>query len=141
MAVDEEQIRMFVWDRDDQNPLLSPEDIELIIALSGDVLERAVALGWAVIGGYYAQMIDIEESGSVRRLSQLYKNAERQHKIWDDKAAMIEVIISANTVRVPPVGFAILSEPTDWENMVSMFRPNEPVNVRMFPLYRMPAVL
>lgn len=138
MAVDEAQVRLFIWDKG-AAPILSTEEVTLLIDLSAGILERAVALGWAVKGGYYSQMIDIQESGSQRMLSQLYKNAERQHKLWDEKAVVIEETIGLSTTRVAPQGFSIFGNP-DASERISIFTPNEPLNLRMFPLKRMFAI-
>lgn len=52
--------------------------LDEIFTRSGGNIYRAASEGWTIKAGDYADMVDVDESGSVRKLSQLYKNAKEQ---------------------------------------------------------------
>lgn len=127
---------------DGSDTLLTDTELELILTLAGDNLNRAAAIGWAVKGGHYSDMIDMNESGSQRRLNQLFTNCERMWKMYDSLAVKQETVVSANAGRVVGIGF----DPYTCSNepLVSIFSRYglDYGTVRMFPLKRFfPAVL
>lgn len=73
--------------------------------LSGAVLEV-----WQAKAAYFAQYIDIEESGSNRKFSQLYKNANEQVALWqkrvEDEDDIVADTVAATRVVGSPVRWA-----------------------------------
>jgi len=66
-------------------------DIDLLLE-DADSLETAAALGWEKKAARYAELVDISESGSSRKNSQLRTAALEMHSFWQAKAAETDPI-------------------------------------------------
>jgi hypothetical protein len=80
VATAEDKLRRALGDRlpiagDDASAFFTDQDInDLLVESAGD-LSHAAFLGWTARMAEYAKFVDIDESGSNRKLSQLLKNA------------------------------------------------------------------
>ena len=66
-------------------------DIDLLLG-DADSLEAAAALGWEKKAARYAELVDISESGSSRKNSQLRTSALEMHAFWQEKASETDPI-------------------------------------------------
>lgn len=80
-------------------PLFTEDFLSYLVSLSS-TLNRAAQLAWQAKAGYFAGQIDVEESGAVRKLSQLYSQANKQASAYGVLADQEAQAISAGT-RVP----------------------------------------
>lgn len=87
MAAPQDQIdalRRLIDDPDKTE--FSDVDLGLILdGLSGDV-NKAASESWSIKASRYSRLVDITESGSSRKLGDLYKNALAMKAIYDGKA-------------------------------------------------------
>lgn len=132
------QLRVLIWERDET--LIDDTVLQNIWDLSNDLMERAAAIGWAVKGGFYVERVTTTESGAERRYSDMYRNAERQWKLWDERAAKIEDQLfaeaqAAGRVVGVPINVNSQCELEEW------IFSEEAMYIRYFPLYRFPAIL
>lgn len=137
-----EALRLYLAEKilkpEDEDPdvHLSDPELEMLLTTCRGVFYRAVADGWAVMAGRLHYLVDLNENGSDRKLSQRYKNAKAQAD-WFNKVAEEE---SKNrpTTRVAPVAASVWA--TEDERLISIFSDNYGY-IRQYPLFRFPAVL
>lgn len=93
MALDDaERLRLYLGERipatgTAADTFFSDDEIDELLTSSptGEVNGAAV-IGWAAKAGEYARLIDLNESGGVRNLSQRYRQALSQTKMYQDLA-------------------------------------------------------
>lgn len=142
-----EKLRLLLWEKvpqegQDTDTHFTDVELAVVLELAGGSMNGAAAIGWSIKGGLYSEMIDINESGSNRRLNQLFTNAERMWKRYSDLAAGEMVLVTAAKSRVAPVSFKILGE-DDQDLAISLFTRYTlaDYNTRVFPLKRFPAIM
>lgn len=141
-------LRLLLWEQipeggTEADTNFTDTQLALVLAMGNGVLSRAAAIGWSIKGGKYSKMIDISESGSNRRLNQLFTNCERMWKQFSVEAEKEEtLVLAAGSRAVGAVGFSILGDSAPAE-LVSLFASYkmDSVNIRAFPLKRFPAIL
>lgn len=75
MAITEaDRLRGLLNDTDEDNYIVTDEQIEDLLAESSD-LERAALGGWRIKAAYYADLVDITEGNASRKMSQLHDHA------------------------------------------------------------------
>jgi len=127
-------------DGEETDTLFLDTDLQSIIdRFLGDFL-LCMYYGWIAKAGQLAVLIDINESGSDRKLSQRYKHANSQVKLYE-KLLEKEADELVATLRASAVGlgfdaFAVEDE----EHNISIFAPDSNYEVRFWPLYRFPAI-
>lgn len=84
---------------------------DLLTRSSGSVF-LAAARGWYSKAGEFANLIDVDESGSARKLSQLHKQAMAMGKHYESAYTTYEGSL-VNTVRVPGKSIPILGTTSD----------------------------
>lgn len=62
----------------DTDTFFSDDDIADLLTVSGNDINVAASLGWRAKAAEFAKYIDIDESGSTRKLSQMYRQAVLQ---------------------------------------------------------------
>lgn len=88
---------------DDTGAFFSNDEIHTMLAISGGSLNAAALEGWLMKAAYYSRFVDVEESGSSRRLSQMFKNAEAMVNFYR-KAADTDSAASASSMKRGIVG-------------------------------------
>jgi hypothetical protein len=83
----------------DHDTRFTDEQIDTLL-LANNSMVSAAADGWAIKAGLYSHFIDISESGSDRKLNQLFKNAERMMKHYAELAKVDADLLLAATTRV-----------------------------------------
>ena len=79
----------------------SDDELQAIWAASpSGGMMGAAFLGWAAKAGEYARLIDMNESGAVRNLSQRYRQANTQMKIFGDRMDA-EIALTTSPGRLP----------------------------------------
>lgn len=61
---------------DDSGAFFSDDEIHTFLAINGGNLNAAALDGWLIKAAHFSKFVDVDESGSSRRLSQMFKNAE-----------------------------------------------------------------
>lgn len=61
---------------DDSGAFFPNDEIHTLLAINGNSINAAALDGWLIKMAYYSKYVDVDESGSTRRLSQMFKNAE-----------------------------------------------------------------
>lgn len=88
----------------DETTLTDPEVAALIAANSDEDgtlnLDRAVAAAWRRKAASYARMMDVSESGSSRKMSDLHKNALAMAGTYDKRALPPVPVAVGPVVRV-----------------------------------------
>lgn len=78
----------------------SDDQINMLL-LNTESRERAAQVGWSAKAAFYADLVDINESGAERLLSQMHKNAVRQAQLYQ-KAAQDFFEALASSIRPSP---------------------------------------
>lgn len=86
-------VRNLVSDRDSANLLITDEEMAAVIDRNS--LNMAIAVAWSIKAGRVAHLIDIEESGSKRRLQQKFANAQKMAAFWVSIAGVSDAAIAA----------------------------------------------
>lgn len=117
--------------------------LAMIYDLAGSNLDKATLEGWRWKMAYYAQLVDITESGSDRNLSQKFKQAKDMVDFWRKFIADDDVATSAALAgRV--VGRAINLRCDDSEDSGNPYPfSGYSYHIRIFPTHRLiiPAIL
>lgn len=72
-----------------QQPYFSEDFITNLLSRTGSNIYAAAALGWSIRAGEYAKLIDFDESGSSRKLSQKFDHAMKKAKFYSDSSGGI----------------------------------------------------
>lgn len=105
MATEEEAyLRQLIGDMQPAtgDPLLSDEEITLILAANKGFMNAAAAEGWAIKAGRYASLVDISEGGTDRNLSQKFKQAYQMANFYVGRVE--KEFPAAESSRIPVVG-------------------------------------
>jgi hypothetical protein len=70
----------------EEDTFFTDEEITAMLERNNSVVQAAAAEGWAMKAADYVQFVDVEESGSVRRMSQLYRQAYQMATYYALKA-------------------------------------------------------
>lgn len=118
-------------------------DIEIIdlLAYAGDDLDVATLEGWRRKMARFARLIDVNESGADRPLSQKFKNAKSMVEFWSGIAGAA-VIARQNALAGRVVGKAVNLRCDPPKTLLTPFSGYSE-HVRMYPTHRMliPAIL
>lgn len=79
----EEHLRLLLGERipeggSDTDTFFSDDELAALLATTNNTLSQAASLGWRSKAAEFAKYIDIDESGSSRKLSQMYRQAVLQ---------------------------------------------------------------
>ena len=136
------RLRGLVGDRfqDSDVPFFSNFELESLLSIHGDNLHSAALEGWMVKAAAYSEFHDIEESGSVRRLQQKFKNAAQQVELFKKYVSESASLLSGRIVGKP----IDLDETDNFDGIsadpgLTYFGASE--FVRLYPLYRFRAIL
>lgn len=113
------------------------EDLQMLLDMNDGDIIGAAADGWEIKAGFYHALIDVNENGSDRKMSQMYDHADKRAKSFRSRAD--KAIALAGAPRVAGIGADVWESSDVWER-ISMFSDNYG-NIRTYPLYRFPAVL
>lgn len=113
------------------------EDLQMLLDMNNDDIIGAAADGWEIKAGFYHALIDINENGSDRKMSQMYDHADKRAKSF--RSQLDKIAERTGSPRVAGVGAEVWGETDVWER-ISIFSDNYG-NIRTYPLYRFPAVL
>lgn len=80
--------------------MFSDDQLMGMLTRNSNHLTAAVAEGWLAKAGKYAGLIDHTESGTDRKLSQMYRQANQQATLWASRAAT-ETAGRTTAARVP----------------------------------------
>lgn len=76
MAItDAARLRGLLNDVDEDDPVLSDEQIKDLLQQSDGDVERAAYDGWRMKAAYYADLVDITEGNASRKMGDLHKHA------------------------------------------------------------------
>lgn len=100
----EEQVRLHLGERIpvngfDTDTFFSNAEIATLLSTANDNVNAAVALGWWAKAAEFASLVDTDESGSSRKMSQLHKQAVLQAKHYEELAGA-EVVAATEAARV-----------------------------------------
>lgn len=142
-TADELYLRQLLADRKPATggaTFFSDEDITAMLARNAST-RGAAAEGWAIRAAEYAGLIDMDEAGSARKLSQRYSQALRMSNFYLALAAE-EFGSSTETVRTIAVVADILGMNELDTYLVNEYRgeQSDPTE-HLYPTHRMPAVL
>ncbi len=73
-------------DGTEEDTFFTDDEITALLERNNSIVQAAAAEGWAIKAADYVQLIDVEESGSVRRMSQLYRQAYQMATYYATKA-------------------------------------------------------
>jgi hypothetical protein len=93
----------------DADTFFTDDELNGLLLASEYGVEGAAVIGWAVKAGEFARLIDINESGGDRKLSQKFRNANTQLQYYQ---GLVETKI-ANSTAVGRVG----PKSIDWAGM------------------------
>lgn len=62
----------------DTDTFFTDDEVESLLETTGGNINLAASLGWRAKAAEFAKYIDIDESGSTRKLSQMYRQADLQ---------------------------------------------------------------
>lgn len=87
-AADKTFLRLILDDviREDVEPFFGEEALEEILNRTSSDIYAAAALGWSLRAADYAKLIDFDESGSSRKLSQKFDHAMKKAKFYLDQS-------------------------------------------------------
>lgn len=79
----EEHLRLLLGERVpeggmDVDTFFTDDEITALLAAANDDIHGAASIGWRAKAAEFAKYIDIDESGSTRKLSQMYRQAVLQ---------------------------------------------------------------
>ncbi len=120
---------------DEADTNFTDEDISMLLTYSSNEMNSAAAIGWGMKAAELAKLTDVEESGSARKLSQMYKHAQEMMKHYTVlAAATADQVASAVRAAPRPAGWAVSAEfkvpfPYDATHSTG-------VHTRMFPGHR-----
>lgn len=126
---------------DDSGAFFLDEEIHSLLAMNGNDVIGAAYDGWLVRAAFYQEHIDIIESGSDRRMSQMFKNAMAMVDFYK-KARDGESNTRADAIagRVVGVVASLRGEYVDAFGILASarYRASQSTGayVRIFPLYR-----
>ena len=137
-----DQLRLFIDERippggSDADTGFLDADLQMLLDNNQGNLYGAAADGWAIKAGFYHALIDINENGSDRKMSQMYDHAEKRAKYFLE--SYNKELTAAGSPRVAGIGVDVW-EVDDTAGQISIFSSNYG-NIRTYPLYRFPAVL
>lgn len=123
----------------EDDTFFTDEEITALLERNFDVVQAAAAEGWAIKAADYVQFVDVEESGSVRRMSQLYRQAYQMATYYAQKADAANAVVGAPRV----VGrVAEILGTGDATVLVNEYIGTQTVsNIRPYPTKRMNAPL
>lgn len=121
--------------------LFSNDDIVDILFMHGNNLDEATVEGWQRKMARYARLVDVSESGTDRKMSQKFKNAQAMVKFWQgvlDATATIDV----GRYRTLVVGRVVNLRGTGSQSLLTPFSGYAD-HVREYPTHRLviPAIL
>jgi hypothetical protein len=109
---DEQLLRVFLGERvptggTDADTFFSDDEIATLLATSQYGVEGAAVIGWAAKAGEFARLIDINESGGQRTLSQKFRQANTQLAYYQSLVNQ-KVAVATTSGRVPgkPINWA-----------------------------------
>lgn len=124
---------------DDSSAFFLNDEIHSLLAINGGSIVGAAYDGWAIRAAHYQTLVDVEESGSSRRLSQMFKNAEAMMKFYE-KALESETGVNSSAIagRVVGVVASLRGEYVDALGLATVgFITTDAMYVRPFPLKRL----
>jgi hypothetical protein len=98
-----ERLRRMVGERippggDETNTLFLEEEITDLIAAANDDLNVAALAGWYAKMAEFAKLVDAAESGTEKKLSQMFKNAEMMVKHFEEVTGLTAEAIAGRVV-------------------------------------------
>ncbi len=128
---------------DGSDTMFTDSQIAMIYELSGQSVDKSTLEGWRWKMARYAQLVDITESGSDRKMSQKFKQAKEMVDWWrrfigdteaDDAAAMAGRVVG-RVVNLRGTGKLCLDNPYPFSGYSE--------HIRLFPTHRLiiPAIL
>src|SRR4051812_5689339 len=100
-------LRLLVGDRikpgmDESLAFFSDEELQAILDLGGGEVYWAASVAWGMKAAEYANLIDIDESGSTRKLSQKHRQALQMWNYYEEQARTLQNFTppSARPVRI-----------------------------------------
>lgn len=82
-------------DGEEEDTLFMNTELDEIIGRGGDDFNTTLAYAWASKAGRLAHLVDLNEDGSDRKLSQSFKNAKAMMDAFMKAAGLTEVDVSA----------------------------------------------
>lgn len=141
----EEKLRRYLGDKIETGEVeadkfFTDNDITSLLTDNGNDLIVAAADGWMMKVSQYAELIDSDESGSGRKLSQKYRQALERSRYFAQKVIDLH-LTTASALRVV-ARVASLDESNDQELMGPYATPFSGYtdSVRTFPTHRMGAM-
>lgn len=117
-------------------------DVDLMITNNASNFNAAALEGWTMKMAYYARLVDMDESGSTRKLSQKFRQARDMVRMFASNA---EAAWSAESNAFRAIArVANLDECHDRPGSPSdtpFSGYSEHINARYFPLKRMPGIM
>jgi len=122
-----------------EDTFFTEEEITDLLERNSSVVQAAAAEGWAMKAAEYVQFVDVEESGSIRRMSQLYRQAYQMAQYYAQKADAANAAVGAPRVAGRVAQILGGGEPTV---LVNEYIGTQTVSsVRPYPTKRMNAPL
>jgi hypothetical protein len=142
-----QELRLFLGERinsldTEETTLFTDEELGFIISRAAGKFYRMLALGWAAKAGLLADLIDANEDGSIRNLSQAWEHANKQAAMFAKKADTedeVEIDDAMVALRAGPLGFDAFPCAED-DHTISLFSTDDANDIRMYPLLRFRAV-
>lgn len=125
----------------DEGAFFLNDEIHSLLAMNGRDVIGAAYDGWLIRAAHYQQFVDISESGSDRRLSQQFKNAQAMVEFYRKaKGATDDARNGALSGRVVGATVQLRGEYVDSFGLVASAnyraRQSNGAYVRIFPLHR-----
>lgn len=77
--------------------------LSALIDQAGGDLDVAASEAWQEKAASYSRLVDVTESGSSRKMGDLYKNALQMSKHYSDKVTAAAAPVSSTRARVRPI--------------------------------------
>lgn len=137
-----ETLRMMAGDRikvgeTEGDKFFTDHELQVILNMANGDLNVAAAICWSAKASEYAELIDMNESGSDRKLSQMFKQASLRAEFFTEAAGSVEKAAQAGW-RV--VGRVICLDDSQSVTTGSPFDDGS-MYVRTYPLKRFPAIM
>lgn len=145
MSEETERLRLLLGeaipeDGDEQDTFFTDTQLETILSDNNDQMSLAAVEGWTMKMARYARLIDMDEAGAARKLSQKYRQAREMTNFF------IKTVNDANAINA--VTYRAKARVVNLDESCSTAVPGTPFsgyseNIREYPTKRfiLPAVL
>lgn len=134
------RLRAKVGDRfqDNAQPFFMNSELEMLLDVNDHNIDRAAFEGWQIKYAAYAEFHDIDESGTIRKLSQKAKQAREALSFFE---ALVARLDESKNGRIVGKSVDLGDSDKDKDPWKASELPSASEYVRTYPIFRMRAIL